>query len=206
MHLISIILYSVLASSKYLSTYIALIAVLINLITLVVVIRQTRYTSETLKKTNESFEASKIVYQLKNLPKANLIIKVQMYLNNWKQELIDVVNIINSNENDKNKIEKVVEKAPKSSKLIDKYSFELMPLWLQELWMIGARYYYNSACLIKDMLDKETLTLKKDSTYYKERFEESIDSISKIEKYIEEAIPDVYLHSPADSNDESYFL
>lgn len=188
------------------SIILAFLAITISSVTLVVVIKQTNYTRDTLHQTSESYETSKTIYQLKNLPKANLIIEVQVSLEKWAEELKNTISLVkNKSANNQDRIKETLKKAPKSPGIINKYLYRIMPDWLSEIWMLGARYYYTAAYNTTHLWNKKTLKLKfDDNDIFIKRFEESLDYLNILQNYLNIIVPDVYLDSPARLSDDKY--
>lgn len=182
-------------------TILVILGLLLNFITLIVVCAQTIFTRKALKVAINSVELAKTSRQVEMLPKMNFIIHVQYYLKKWSDEIEDVLKC--SKSDNKDRMIDIFKKAPDSSSgLIDKWLFEKMPNWLSVIYETGAQYYYNSSCLFRHLRGKEE---EKISHNFLKRFEESLNSLKILSKYIKDEIPEIFLNAPASLNTNDFF-
>ena len=89
--------------------------------------------------------------------------------------------------------------------------YEKSPDWLAQLYMSGAKHYYNSMANLKYLWDENTgkgnlFMIKHDdkSEDLIDIFEESIYFIEKLKNYIKDTIPDAVLLAPDSISDERF--
>ena len=181
---------------------ITILALVLNLITLIIVIFQTIYTKKSLEAATSSIELTKISKQLEKLPDMHHVIHVTIFLEQWSDELQEVIKNMKEN-NIKEIIEISNKKNIKPEGLIRKWFFEKMPNWLSVIYASGAQYYYNSSCLYEYLWDEKNKKIRTD--IYLDRLVESLYYLKILLKYINDEVPEVFLNCPASLNTSRFF-
>ncbi len=174
---------------------------IVNFLTLVLVLMQTKISKDTLIIANQSLIDDKKIREIQMLPKMNFVIHVQIQLETWliflqqTREELELA-IENDNGDALETISGYGEKIPEG--IIDKFMYEHSPGWLSEIYEAGAQYYYACVTTLSslwDMNEKKGRLPYCDSVI--ERFNEHIYAIEELLKYIHNTIPLVFLNAPA---------
>ena len=184
------------------ATIIAIVIGFVNLLALAFVAWQTMLTRKSVQMAQHTTEIS-------DLPKANAVINVQVFLNKWKTELDLIIT-------DEKYIRAQVQAAditlgekyglttPKG--LIIKPVYDSLPPWLQIICMSAAQYYYDckasASLLSSDGFNTETkLRLLPDIV---DRARANASRIKEMLSYIEKMVPEWYLNCPASIQDDQF--
>jgi len=191
--------------------FITLVALLVNTLALVVVIYQTCLAKRGLSKTTRNLALFEKVEMLRRLPENNHVLWVVAILGRWLEDMEEVLEEIKvltrerSAEGLSNVGERKGLKTPQG--LIQKKSYELMPEWLQGIWLAAAQHYYNAKAPIYSCLTMPDPLLcldgKEDSLTG--RILESIRSIEELLLLIDDMMPPAYLNAPASLRDKDFF-
>ncbi|WP_372999765.1 hypothetical protein [Lutispora sp.] len=190
------------------SDIIALIALTLNLITLIIVIYQTNLTRKSVNIANESIDRDRKVRQLEMLPRANFIIHVGLRIDQWLDEIEQVREDLSLACKDENAIalREIAKRGLHSPKgLVDSSFYEKSPDWLAEIYMSAARFYYPCIGPLYELWDEE---INKANFFICksiiERCAETEVHLLKLRSYLINLIPDSYLEAPASLPDRSY--
>jgi hypothetical protein len=179
------------------SFVLAVIALLLNVITLGIVIYQTVLNRKSLEAANESIKLTKTSRQLEILPRAYFVIEVQIRIEYWQENLTKMIKWLKSGKpEDIKQLNGLAPKTPEG--MVEKYLYDKMPDWLAEIWMTGAQYYYDSTAslrLIKDGNNNEI---------YIQNCQDSLVRLKQLLTYIKDEIPDVFLQRPASIRDRDF--
>jgi len=185
-----------------------LIALFINTIALIVVIYQTHIAKRSLTITSKSIDDAKTQRQLEILPKFTWVIEVQVQLEYWKKDLQERRDILERGVKKKN--DEMVKKAsdtriksPKDLSL-NRFLYDNMPSWLRELWMAGAKYYYDAIASLPYVYKDEKPNYSYAQIWIKECGEDSLQGISKLLEYLKDMVPPVILNTPASLSDKDF--
>lgn len=197
------------------SDLIALAAIFLNLITLGIVIFQTKLSKNSFDISNSSFQKDKQIRELEILPKMHFVIHVQLRLEEWKEKVQNIkeqleIAVENQNHQALKEISSLGRITPKG--LVVRFMYEECPDWLSEVYITGAKYYYYVAAPLKDVWDEKEnkgrmFLCEKNNEYSDsiiERCDESIYYLNQLLKYIEDAIPSVFLNSPESLADSKF--
>lgn len=183
-------------------TIIAIVVGSVSLVALGFVAWQTMLTRKSVQMAQRTMEIS-------DLPKANSVILVQHYLNEWKTELEQIIT-------DEKYIRAQVRAAdttlgekyglttPKG--LINKPVYDSLPPWLQIICISAAQYYYDcksrASFLSADGYNTERkLRLLSDIV---DLARANTSRIKEMLAYIKKMIPEWYLNCPASIQDNRF--
>jgi len=186
----------------------ALIALVFNLITLFIVIKQTNLTRKSVSFAKESIDRDRRVRQLEMLPRADFIIHVGLRIEHWLDEIKRVkgeldLAIKEENEMALREIAKRGFHSPKG--LVDSGFYENSPDWLAEIYISAARFYYPCIAPLYELWDEE----RKKANFFMcdsilEKCVETEIHLLELRSYLKDLIPDSYLEAPASLPDRSY--
>ena len=185
-----------------------LVALFINTISLIVIIYQTHIAKQSLTNTKKSIDDAKTQRQLETLPKFTWVIEVQVQLEHWKKDLQEKRDLLQKGVDEKNdemfqKASDTRIKSPKDLSL-NRFLYDNMPAWLRELWMSGAKYYYDAIAPLPYVYKDEKSNYSYAKSWAKERCEDSLQAISKLLEYLEDMVPPVILSTPASLSDKDF--
>ncbi len=182
-----------------------IIALVLNIITLLFVVYQTMVTRGAFDLAKASFDEDKKIREFTLLPKANFIIHVDMKIDNWINELKSLNDIIEVALKDEN-IESLIFEAEKynssPSGMVEKFYYENSPDWLAEIYITAAKHcYYVTGPFshIKDHNLAEAIAVDVQG-----RIQESLNRIGELKRYISDIVPESYLSAPASLRDEAF--
>lgn len=197
-----------------LSEWLTLLAIALNLITLGVVISQTRIAKKSYDMSAESFKKDKQIREISLLPKMYFVIHVQIEFDKWIKTLNEIKTELEivARDGSEQALKQIAEKGPKSCEgLVERFMYEKSPNWLAELYMSGAKHYYNSMTNLKslwnDKTEKGNLFMINQYDVAEsliDRFKESIYFLEELKRYINDAIPDVILLTPDSISDDRF--
>lgn len=196
-----------------LSECLTLFAVVLNIITLVVVYTQTKIAKKSFDISAESYNKDKQIKEITLLPKMHFLIHTKIRFDKWIMTLTQIKNELEVFAQDGNDqaLKQISEESPECNGLVDRYMYENSPDWLAQLYMSGAKHYFNSMSCLKGLWDiragKGNLYMIKHDDGVEDlidRFNESIGFVEKLNEYIKDAIPDVILSTPESISDESF--
>jgi cell division protein FtsL len=186
-----------------------LIMLVINLVTLLFVVHQTRLAKSALNATKQSIDDAKAQRQLEILPKFTWVIQVRVALEIWKKDLQDKQvklkqAIIENNEDIFKELSGIRVKKSKDLAL-NRFLYDNMPSWLREIWMSGAQYYYNAIASMQFLWQKDDKSLHRVlAEGLVGRCAESEGAIDTLLIYIKDMVPSVILDTPASLSDEDF--
>ena len=160
----------------------------------------------SLEAARQSVDDAKLSRQLEILPNHGWVFSVNADLTSWIHELTiksaEIRTIVKERNNDL-LLNLFSSRITRPADLhLRKYDRENMPLWLSQLWVSAAQYYYNAIILLSPKW-------RIDSVYglnsYAERLDESLSAIKIIQKYLSDMVPEVIGETPASINDDSFF-
>lgn len=182
-------------------------ALVINAAVLIIVLYQSFLSTKTLKATHKDLEEEQKERQLLFLPKLEFVLEVRMQLKKWERDLIQK----------RKQIEEAIKKQrgailkelseqcpnePKDLKL-SKEMYQEMPGWLREMWISGAKYYYEAANSLNNM-HESTANFHHAKGWINGRGKNSIEALQVLLKHTKDMVPSVILHTPSAINDESF--
>jgi len=176
---------------------VTIVALFVNTIALIVVIYQTMLTKQ-------SIDSAKTQRQLEALPEVRFIIQTQVELELWKKDLQRRRNLLKEgiDENNNEKIRRASDTKitqPKDLNL-NKEMYKNAPIWLRELWMSGAQYYYDAIVPLTTAPDYHF-----SQNWIDGPCENSLKGISELLIYLGNTIPPVILDTPASLSDADFF-
>jgi len=160
----------------------------------------------SLEAARQSVDDAKLSRQLEILPNHGWVFSVNASLTRWIRELTEKSDKIkrivqNINSDSMRELFSSNIKSPTDLHL-RKYDRDNMPLWLSQLWVSAAQYYYNAIILLSPERRSDSV---KDLNSYAERFDESLSAIKTIHKYLSDMVPEVIGETPASIDDDSFF-
>lgn len=196
------------------SDILTIVALIFNFITLLIVLYQTKLSKEAYEISERAFNNDKMIKELEQLPKINFVIHVNIQFDKWIRYLTDVSEQLYIIKRDNNGValKQISENAPKTCKgLVESSYYEQAPEWLQEIYMCGAKYYYNSTANLSNLWDNKNNLGRLDMLENKdglesiiERIENSLQSIKELQGYINNKMPMVILNTPESISDRKY--
>lgn len=143
------------------------------------------------------------------LPSAGTLIWVIHDLERWRSDLNSTANAVDLaiDQQDPFVLENISQTGlPTAKGLINYAIYDGAPSWLRVIWSTGAQYYFSSMCLAGLVYDDK----RKEHNFsvaqeLSDRCHEALMSIDELLSYIEGAVPDVYLNSPASLSDRDFW-
>lgn len=187
---------------------ISFIALIVALVALCVSLYETFVGVRSLKASQQAIKHSLRSSHLALLPKANFVIYLRMKLEEWIKHLEHATKQMHraAATEDPHLLVALSENAPESPQdLIDRPMYELSPEWLQVLLTCGAQHYYTAACnfypLSKFQDADSGFGFTSDLI---QRCVESHFYLKELLSYVDELVPDAYLHCPASIKVEAF--
>lgn len=141
--------------------------------------------------------------QLEQLKDINLIIHVQVAINSWKEEILEIAKHIEIWDISWLEKEAILTRREWSRRLMEKYLYERMPIWLSSIYESGAQYYYDGKCILlipaNDLIDYWSNSNELFDIYG------IVDSLDELLWYIKNEIPEVFLNTPASIGINEFF-
>lgn len=195
-------------SSKFVD-YSTFAALLISILTLIIVLYQTNLSRKSLEFSHESVNLMIKARYLEMLPKAGFVLTVKTRLEEWLNDLNTMKTKINQyllapNNQKLQELSKLGRSSPRG--LVTKFSDGSCPAWVSQIWIAGAQYYYNSACMFPNLWDNDSNKPRHQvDTTCIDRIDKSIHGIEELLKIILNVLPDSYLNSPAAISDNDFY-
>lgn len=187
---------------------ITIITSISTLVALVFTIYQSNLTKKALLETRKSIEQDKINRQLSLLPEVGGIILVRVELEQWQKELEErsiklKEALLKKDENILKELSNTRIKQPNNLRL-SKYQYDKIPVWLSEIWLSGAQYYYDAMASMSYLYEdgKGKFILIEGLS---NRCDKNGSSIKKLLEYISDMIPEVILETPASVSNREFF-
>lgn len=185
------------------------ITLIINTLALLFVLYRTYLAKESVDLTKKSIDNSTIQRQLESLPENFIIIRVQTILESWINDLnkrkYKLKEILEKKDN--NALKNLSDRALENPEdlILDDYLYENTPVWLKEILIAGAQYYFNAEGSIKHiyMRDKPRHNYIKD--FLLPRINESLNALKELLKLIDNMIPKVILNRPDSIQSKRFF-
>ena len=194
---------------------IGLIAIIINIFTLVIVCIQTSFAKRSYNQAENMYKINIRLIEMEQIPNMNLISSVGARFENWignLNEIEDCIHIIYENR-DVLEANELAEKGLKEpASLVKEPVYESSPVWLQEIYFTGAKYYYNSMSNLRNLWDDGRKLVNFEFCEPRNNLDSIFDIIGESKKgleglleYITNAIPKVILDAPDSSSVEDFF-
>lgn len=187
-----------------------LIALVLNLITLVLVVRQTTLAKKSFQVAEAAFNNDIRLREADMLPKSSFIIFINMKLDEWLEIISSIEDELRIALNDENfeAIQGIADKYQIDTiRLVDKFYYEKSPEWLAEIFITSARHYCYVVSPMKPYAnEKSESILKSFATDTIDRINESRDAIRELRSYIDKLVPKSYLKAPARYPDRDYLM
>ncbi|MCX6754528.1 MAG: hypothetical protein NTU81_01730 [Candidatus Nomurabacteria bacterium] len=189
---------------------ITIITSVATLIALGFTIHQSNLTKRALLETKKSIEQDKINRQLSLLPEVGWVIQVRVELEQWQKELEDKnlklkEYLLKKDINILKELSSTTINKPGDLRL-SKFQYDKMPVWLSEIWLSGAQYYYDAiASTSSPYIDTDEKVRFSLIEMLSKRCEENIFSIKELLKYLSDMIPEVILETPASVSNHEFF-
>ena len=194
--------------------FIALVAVLLNLVTLLIVLYQTLLTRSAVKAARVSADVDKKMRYLQGLTHSSHVTEVLVRMDDWVKGL-EAVNhdLHEARKGDLAALKRVSDAGLKNPRgLIDRFMYESAPPWLAVIWLAAAQHYYGTMGAINYLWDetKGTTRFGADIDFAIDplilgRVEDSIRHIRDLVDLIRETLPDAYLESPDRIREDRFF-
>lgn len=183
-------------------------ALIINTFALLFVILQTWLAKQSLNETRKSINDAKIERQLEILPKFAWVMEVQVRLEYWRKNLQEKqaklqLALSQKNDNILKELSNNNIKNPKDLAL-NKFLYDNMPPWLREIWISGARYYYDAVASMQYLYQEDGIAEYSLAETLRNQCMESERSISVLLEYIKDMVPSVILNTPASLSDKDF--
>lgn len=199
---------TILLSMNISTEVITFIALFVNTVALLIVIFQTYLAKKTFYNDRQSVNRFKIQRQLEVLPKFTWVIEVQVALEYWSKDLEETHRKLKEavEIKDQMMLRKLSKSHIRQAKdlALSNFLYDNMPPWLREIWMSGAKYYYNAIASRKLLWKEEGGPNYSLAKIIKEECEESKDSIDILLGYTKDMVPRVILNTPAKLSDEDF--
>lgn len=187
-------------------------ALILNIITLIIVIYQTRLSREGFQLSKTSFDKDKRIREMSIVPKMHYVIYVQIQIEKW----IDRIKVVKEEmelalkDGNNRALEHVASQGLKTCKgIVNKFYYENSPDWLSEIYMTGAKYYYYVFAPICELWDYNgnegrmfLLEEKGDSLI--DRCDESEFHLRKLLEYIDDSVPSIFTEAPDSIPDDKF--
>ncbi len=190
------------------TSWATIISTVLTLVTLGVVLYQTRLTRQSLESAIKSYEQDKRVRQIESLPKIYFVIDAQVtiekWINDYEQIIADLKTAVKTNDDEI--LRKLSTKGLSTPKnLVKKYIYENAPQWISVLLMTAAQYYFDRMAPLLYVWDAS----KKVGNYSLSNellveFEAHKRRLEEIYGFFGEMIPNACLESPASIRDENF--
>ena len=141
--------------------------------------------------------------QLEQLQYIHLIIHVQVAITLWKENIVEIAKHIESQDVSWLEKESNILKSTWSNRIIDKYLYEKMPVWLSSIYQSGAQYYYNGKCILRIPANDLIEYWSRDNEIYDIYW--IVASLDQLLWYIKNEIPEIFLNTPESINIEDFF-
>ena len=194
---------------------VGLVALILNIITLFIVIYQTRLSRKSFQISEISFKENNKVREMSIVPKMHFVIHVKIQIEKWIENIKNIreeMELAVKDNNDK-ALKQISKRGLKSCKgLVDKFYYEKSPDWLAEIYMASAKYYYSAYAPISNLWDEKEnkgrlYALVKNSEYSEtliDRCNETEMQLTKLLGYINNVIPNVLMEVPESISDDKY--
>ncbi len=186
---------------------VSVIALLLNACVLLLVLYQSYLSTKSLKAAHKDMEEEQKERQLLFLPKLEVAIKVRMQLKRWERDLVQKrKKLIEADEKKRGAILKEIdqESPQKPSDLnLSKETYQEMPGWLREMWISGAKYYFEAAEDLNHTYDS-TANFHEARDWINGQGKKSIEALQMLLKYTKDMIPPVILHTPSGFEDKDF--
>ncbi|MFW6283409.1 MAG: hypothetical protein ACOC1P_05150 [Minisyncoccales bacterium] len=187
---------------------ISTIALIINAIVLLLVVYQSYLSNKTLEAAYKDIEEEQKEREILFLPKLEILLEVRMQLRKWERDLRKKREEIEG----AIKIQKdpilreLAENSPEkpSDLKLSKERYESMPGWLREMWISGAKYYFEAVEDLNHTYDS-TANFHEAKDWKNGQSKKSIEALQTLLKYTKDMIPPVILHTPSGFKDEEFF-
>ncbi|HOP08465.1 MAG TPA: hypothetical protein PLF13_14425 [candidate division Zixibacteria bacterium] len=189
---------------------VTILALILNLGALIVVAIQTHLTGKALRSATISTTLSIKTMQVNMLPSAGWLIDITCKFNSWIKNLNDTINICRNIEltKDANHLEKLAnDSSIYCTGLLHSQFRKHAPLWLINIGIAGAQYYYNAKSLQTCLWlpSKNTPNFELIPPFI-QRCEDSIYWLNELLTFLDDVIPKAYLNAPASINEDRFFL
>ncbi len=186
---------------------ISVVALLINASVLLLVLYQSYLSTKSLKAAHKDMAEEQKERQLLFLPKLEIVLEVRMQLKRWERDLIEKRNKLIEAEGKKKGaiLKEIAKESPeKPNDLgLSKEMYKEMPGWLREMWISGAKYYYEAALDLNHTHDS-TANFHEARDWINGQGKKSIEALQTLLKYTKDMIPPVILHTPSGFEDEEF--
>lgn len=160
----------------------------------------------SLEAARQSVDDAKLSRQLEILPNHGWVFFVNANLTRWIRELTegsDKIKRIAQDINSDSLRELFSSNIKSPTDLhLRKLDRDNMPLWLCQLWVSAAQYYYNAIILLSQECRIDSV---EGLNSYAECFDKSLSAIKTIHKYLSNMVPEVIGQTPASINDDYFF-
>jgi len=191
-----------------LSEILTIIALSLNAVALCIIAYQTFLNRKSLILANQSIDEDRKTRQIEMLPRAHYVFDIQYHLKRWREEIDKSVEDIERARKKKDiKIMKRLSNKPIQSPkgLIRKSFYEKAPVWLSEIYLSGAQYYYDFHAPMRSLWsEKENKPLWELAPGLIDRGRENAKHITNLLSYIDQIVPDSYAQTPASIKDSDF--